>query len=195
VRTTPADLYARSAGACIVAVAVFAPAAARGAPQWNSAVTAGVIGVSGSSSLWERTQFYGAARGDVLFLRDGPRAFGVGPTLELATAGFSDVRALSGAEALLPLGDLWAVALRPSVYVRAFAGETDPGASFRGWFGIQTYNYDGAYAPRGGLVVGYDQDLGGSKAHGIVVAAEVDGLILALPVLLLYEWLHGASDE
>lgn len=175
--------------------AVLAASPVSGAPQWNSALTAGVAGVSDSATPWERTEFYGAVHGDLLFLRESPRTIGVGPSLEIGTAGFSDLRALAGAEALFPLDDLWAVAIRPAVYARTVEGQEFLGASVRGWFGIQTYNYDGAYAPRGGLVVGYDHDIGGSASHAVVVAAEVDGLILALPVLLLYEWLRGPPDD
>jgi hypothetical protein len=168
---------------------------AASAPQWNSALVAGVAGAGDASSAWRETLFYGGVRGDVLFLRDGPRSPGLGPSLELATAGFSDARAIAGLRGLLPLGDLWGIALEPGGYVRSSDAGARAGVSGRAWFGIQTYNYQGAYSPRGGLVVGYARDLGDSDAHVIVVGAEIDGLILALPFVLLYESFRGRGDE
>jgi hypothetical protein len=164
-------------------------------PQWNGAVTTGVAGVGDGAAAWEKTQFFGGVRGDVLFLRDGPRAVGVGPSLAIATAGFSDFRAIGGALALVPLGDLWAVGFEPAAYVRVTDGGTFPGLSGRAWFGIQTYNYAASYAPRGGLTVGYAHDLGGSDAHAIVIAAEIDAVVLALPFVLLYESLRARPRE
>ena len=168
---------------------------ASGAPQWNSALVAGVAGVGDASAAWDKTQFYGGVRGDVLFLRNGPRSPGLGPSLEIATAGFSDVRAIAGATVLLPLGDLWGIAVEPGGYVRSSDGGALPGLSGRAWFGVQTYNYQGAYSPRGGITVGYSHDLGDSDAHAIVIAAQVDGLILALPFVLLFESFRGSSRE
>jgi hypothetical protein len=172
-----------------------APTDVFASPQWNSSLVAGVAGVGDGSTAWDATRFYGGVRGDVLFLRDGPRSFGLGPSLELSTAGFSDVRATAGAMALLPLGDLWGVAFEPGGYVRSSDSGAIPGLSGRAWFGIQTYNYQGAYSPRGGVAVGYAHDLGDSDSHAIVVVAQIDGLILALPFVLLYESFRGRGNE
>lgn len=177
------------------ALFAFTATDASAAPQWNSALVAGIAGVGDASSAWERTQFYGGIRGDVLFLRDGPRSPGLGPSLEVATAAFADVRAIAGARVLLPFGDLWGVALEPGGYVRSSDTGALPGFSARAWFGFQTYNYQGAYSPRGGLTVGYTRDFGGSDSHAIVIAAEIDGLILALPFVLLYESFRGRGSE
>jgi hypothetical protein len=180
-----------------VACALFSVRAtdAFAAPQWNSALVAGIAGAGDGSAAWDKTQFYGGVRGDVLFLRDGPRSPGLGPSLEVATAAFADVRAIAGARALLPLGDLWGVAVEPGGYVRSSDAGVLAGVSARAWFGIQTYNYHGAYSPRGGLTVGYARDLGGPESHAIVIAAEIDGLILALPFVLLYESFRGRGSE
>ena len=185
-----------TAAALAALAAYFTPVrSSLAAPQWNSALIAGIAGQSEGSDLWDRTQFFGGVRGDVLFLRDDSRSFGAGPSLELATAGFSDVRTVAGLSTLLPLGDLWGIGFRPAGYARFTSDGTFPGLSARGWFGIQTYNHYGAYAPRGGVVVGYDHDLGASNVHVFVVSAEVDGLVIALPVILLYEWLRGSPDD
>lgn len=180
--------------AASVAFSVGASEAAA-APQWNSALVAGIAGVGDGSAGWDRTQFYGGVRGDLLLLRDGPRSPGLGPSLEIATAAFADVRGIAGARALLPLGDLWGVAIEPGGYVRSSDFGAVGGFSARAWFGIQTYNYRGAYSPRGGLTVGYTHDIGDSDSHAIVIAAEIDGLVLALPFVLLYESFRGRGGE
>jgi hypothetical protein len=43
--------------------------------------------------------------------------------------------------------------------------------------------------------VGYTHDVGGSDSHAIIIAAEIDGLILALPFALLFQSLRGHPDE
>jgi hypothetical protein len=96
---------------------------------------------------------------------------------------------------LVPLGDLWGVGIVPGAYVKSSEAGVFPGLSARAWFGIQTYNYDGAYAPRGGITFGYDRDVGGSAAQAFVIAAEIDGLVLALPALFLYQSLRGRPSE
>ena len=39
-----------------------------------------------------------------------------------------------------------------------------------------------------GLVLGWQLGLGHSRENAVVIAAQVDGLLFALPVLLGYEW-------
>lgn len=185
---------ARLASAAAIVVLAASPGT-RASPQWNSAISAGVAGTSDGPGFWNDTRFFGALGGDVLFLRDGPRSFGLGPSLEVATSGFSDFRPSIGVQTIFPLGDLWGFGFRPAAYVRASDGGADPGLSARAWFGIQTYNYHGAYAPRGGLTLGYDHDVGRSDAHAFVILAEIDGLALALPFLLLYESFRGHSGD
>jgi hypothetical protein len=161
-------------------------------PEWSSSLIAGVAGI-GNESAWERTRFYGALRGEALFLRANRRNFGLGPALEIGTAGFSDARFLGSAVMLAPIGEFLAVSIAPGAFVRTSSQGAVAGLSGRAFFGMHAYGYS-SYALNGGLVVGFDRDLGGPGENAIVIAAQVDGLILALPVLLLVAWLHGSSD-
>jgi hypothetical protein len=162
-------------------------------PQWNGGLVAGLAGTS-RSALWSDTAFFGALRGDVLLGRSSNRDIGAGPSLELGTVGFADVRILGGITALFPLGELLAVAMTPGAYARAAPGGTVPGASGRAFFGIRPYNYGSRYGLAGGLILGFDQDLGQGREHACTIAVQVDGLLLALPAMLLVGWLRGPPD-
>ena len=58
---------------------------------------------------------------------------------------------------------------------------------------MRAYGYTD-YSLNGGLVVGFDQDLGGPREHAIVVGLQIDALVLALPVLFLVSAFHGSGD-
>jgi hypothetical protein len=159
-------------------------------PQWNSGLVLGAAG-DGTDRFWGDTQFYGALRGDLLLGRTGPRTVGFGPALEIGTLGFSDARFLLNATAVVPLGDLFVLQGGPGAYARLGSFGAVPGLSGRVLLGAKAYNDYGAYAMTGGLVLGYDHDLGHTRAHAVVVALQVDGLLLAIPALALFEWLRG----
>ena len=161
-------------------------------PEWSSSIIAGVAGI-GNESAWERTRFYGALRGEALFFRANRRNFGLGPALEIGTAGFDDARFLGSAVFLAPVGEFLAVSVAPGAFVRTSSQGAVAGLSGRAFFGMHAYGYSD-YALNGGLVAGFDRDLGGPGENAIVIGAQVDGLILALPVLLLVAWAHGSSD-
>jgi hypothetical protein len=167
-------------------------ASAQAEPEWTSAVVAGVAGV-GHDSAWDATRFYGALRGDALFLRTNRHAFGLGPAVEVATVGFSDVRLIGSATVLCPIGEFLAVTLSPGGFVRSSSQGAVGGFSGRAFFGVRAYGYTD-YALNGGLLVGFDRDLGGPSQSAVVVGAQVDGLVLALPVLFIISALHGSKD-
>jgi hypothetical protein len=146
----------------------------------------------GASSDWNAS-FYGAVRGDALFFRTNRHALGFGPALEVGTSGFSDVRLLGSAELLAPLGEFLAISVAPGAMVRSSSEGAVPGLSGRAFFGIRAYGYTD-YSLNGGLVFGFDHDLGGPREHALVIGAQLDGLILALPVLFLVSLFHGSGD-
>ena len=160
-------------------------------PEWSSAFIAGAV-VRGPGSHWD-TDFYGAVRGDALFLRTSRHALGLGPAIEIGTAGFSDARFLGSAELLAPIGEFLAVSVAPGVTMRTSNVGAVAGLSGRAFFGMRAYGYTD-YALNGGLVFGFDHDLGGPREHAVVIGAQIDGLVLALPVLFLVSLFHGSSD-
>lgn len=166
-----------------------APASAQ--PEWSSAIITGAIFHGPGSHL--DASFYGAVRGDALFLRTSRHALGFGPALEIGTSGFSDARFLGSAEILAPLGEFLAVSVAPGVTVRTSSDGAVTALSGRAFFGMRAYGYTD-YALNGGLLLGYDHDLGGPHEHAVVIGAQIDGLVLALPVLFLVSLFHGSSD-
>jgi hypothetical protein len=166
------------------------PTVAHAEPEWNTGFSLGAAGV-GEHRVWSDTKFFGALHGDLLFGRTTRRDVGIGPSAEIATLGFDDARLMGGVTALVPVGDLLALGLTPGAYLRTGAGNATGGWSARGFFGARTFNSYGSYSLAAGLVFGFDQDVGAHKEHALVVAAQIDGFVLALPVILLVGWLKG----
>ncbi len=166
---------------------------AQAEPEWNLAAQSSLCGLGGRQSLWQKTAFCGAFRGDLLFGRDRNAAFALGPYAKVGTANFSDLRFGGGLSWLLPAfsGDM--------PVVLSAGGLSRNGGDARlaaeAFFGFRSHNFHGAYAMASGIVVGGDAALGASHASTVYVGLQVDGLWLALPFLLGYEWLHGAPDR
>jgi hypothetical protein len=164
---------------------------AHASPQWNGALRPGIAGVGTRSEPWQSTQFHGALYGDVLLNRASSNDAGVGPFLQLATAGFSDLRLAGGPTLLLPLGS-WVTQLGAGAY---WVPTTPSGQGLHAqlFFGGRGYNYHAAYSPALGVVLGLDYAL--DRRHEVVLSAalSVDLQYLALPFLILYGSLQ-ASD-
>jgi hypothetical protein len=187
----------RSPASCgigwLVALALTLGAARAGAdPELGSGIVLGAAGV-GHDGAWDATRFYGALRADALFLRSTPQSVGFGPAVEIGTAGFDEARFLAHAEVLFPFADFFAVSVAPGGFVRTSSAGATGGVSGRLFAGVRAFGYT-EYSLSGGLLFGYDQDLGGPKEHAIVIGAQIDGLVLALPVLFLISALHGSND-
>jgi hypothetical protein len=177
----------------VIAAALCISERAGAAPQWNSGIVAGVAG-TGESPHWSNTKFFGALRGEALFRGVGPVGIGLGPALEVGTAGFSDARFGAGATLLVPLDGVVALGVSPGSYVRTAHGSAEAGISARLFFGVHPSNIVGSYALAGGVLLGADRDVGGSKSSALIASLQVDGMVLALPVILLVEWIRGPRD-
>ena len=159
--------------------------------EWNVAAQTSLCGL-GTDRVWQKTAFCGSFRGDLLFGRDRNADYAWGPYLTVGTAKFSDVRFGGGLSVLLPTleGDfpilLSAGALSRNGTDLRFAGEA--------FFGLRSHNFHGHYAMASGVVIGADSTLSGGPASTLYVGLQVDGLWLALPFILGYEWLHPAPD-
>jgi hypothetical protein len=188
----PRSLRLTSALSLLVAAGLACSRPARADVQVGSGIALGVAG-TGDSVAWSHTKFFGALRGEALFGAASPRAVRLGPALELGTVGFSDLRVTAGPTLMVPLDEILAISLTPGAYVRTNDGATF-GLSSRVFFGVHPWNRVGSYAMSGGLLVGLDRDLGESRENAFVVAAQVDGMLLVLPAILLFEWIRGPRD-
>jgi len=166
-------------------------AQAQAEPEWNVAAQTSLCGL-GTESVWQKTGFCGNFRGDLLFGRDRNANFALGPYATFGTATFSDVRFGGGLSLLLPTleGDfpivLSAGALSRNASDVRFAGEA--------FFGLRSHNFHGNYVMANGIVLGGDTVLSGAPGNTLYVGLQIDGLWLALPFILGYEWLHQAPD-
>jgi hypothetical protein len=177
--------------AALLPVVLGQPAEAAAAPKVGTGLALGVAGSSSDGEVWSDTHFHGALRADVLWGRDGARDAGLGPALELGTLGFSDARFLAGATAFLPLDGLLSVSLTPAIGARTDRTGWSPVAGARALFGIRVFNHYGAYDLAGGLLAGFDRDLDADGTTAVTIGAQLDGMVLALPFLLLASWIRG----
>jgi hypothetical protein len=157
---------------------------ASGAPQWTGSLRPGLAGVGDRSSLWQTTEFYGAAYGDVVFGRTRFDELGVGPYLDCSTVAFSDLRLSSGPTVLIPISSL-VTQLSIGPYL-ALDSRTRTGLHSQLFVGGRSYNHYGAYSSAIGLVLGLDYGLSGQHETVLTSALVLDAQYLALPFLLLY---------
>lgn len=162
-------------------------------PQTNAGFLAGLCGRGTRPRYWQESCFYGGARIDAVFGRESPRDFGVGPYIAITTAAFDDVRLGGGATFHLPVNETFPLVLSAGGFAKA-ANTWEPGASAQLFVGPRSFNYDGSYEVAGGLVAGIDYSFGSSRETVIVIAAQVDAFLLALPLLLVYESLRGPPE-
>jgi len=161
-------------------------------PEWNAAARGSLCGLGAQGKIWQKRAFCGALRADLLFGRDRNADFAWGPYATLGTAKFSDVRLGGGLSLLAPTfsGDF------PVLFSIGGASRdlSDTRLSGELFFGLRSHNFHGAYAMASGVVVGGDAALTGTRQNTLYLGLQIDGLWLALPFILGYEWLRAAPD-
>jgi hypothetical protein len=168
-----------------------AAASVHAEPEWNVAAQTSLCGL-GTDQLWQKTGFCGGFRGDLLFGRERNADYALGPYATLGTATFSDVRFGGGLSLLFPTleGD-FPIVLSAGAQSR---NGTDLRLAGEAFFGLRSHNFHGHYAMASGIVLGGDSVLSGAPGNTLYVGLQIDGLWLALPFILGYEWLHKAPD-
>jgi hypothetical protein len=202
---------ARLAGASLLAIAALlaspplradlppapapVPADEAARPQITVGATAGAAGV-GLGRVWSETDFQLGLHGDVLFGRAGPRDFGAGPYVELLTIGFEEVQFGGGASLLLPLTESFPLVLSAGGFLRA--GDPPgvaPGLAGQLFWGSRSYNFDSDYGLAAGVVAEVRHSFGAAQENAVVIGAQVDLAMLALPFLFLGNALRGGSPD
>jgi hypothetical protein len=166
-------------GAALVALS---SSGARAAPRWNVGVESGVCW-SGDSLSLRRPGFCNALHGDVLWLRDSRRDFGLGPSLRLGSARFDDVRLDGGLSLLLPVLGSFPVVLEAGPHLRNFH---QPGVFASVFFGLRSFNHYGSYDMASGLSLMAERSFSAGTPSAIWLTARIDGAWLALPFVLAY---------
>ena len=178
-----------ASGAFVWVALAARPGSVSARPQFGVALLPGVCGVAEDQGVWQRTAFFGAARGDVLLGRGRSADLGLGPFVEASTAGFSDVRLAGGASALVPVSQWWPLVVSAGGYVRPGREGFQPGFTGSLFWGLRDYNYHASYSSAVGLQAGVYQGLGGGRENVVFVAAHLDALLLSVPFVVAYEGL------
>lgn len=164
-------------------------------PQWTSALTIGG-GVGNLADSPSRSAvFHLGAWSDVLFLRDSERAVGLGPYAQVATTAFSTLELSAGPTFLVPLGGP-VLQFSAGPNLRAATGGPYGGVLGRIFFGSRSYNFHSIY---GFAVGGFLESrvlFGGPKAQtDLVLGAQLDVIVLAMPFVFAYEAIRGPRDR
>jgi hypothetical protein len=182
-------------GSLALVLALFAPSA-HAEPQASVGLTLGLAGAGGAHKFWQQTDFHLGLHGDVLFGRSNTRDFGFGPYAELLSHAFDDVQFGGGASVLFPLFDPFPLVLSGGAYGRAARAfpAVEPGLAAELFFGSRSYNFDANYVMSGGLIAQLRYGLGASRETSIVIGAQADLALLALPFVFLVNAARGGSS-
>jgi hypothetical protein len=159
----------------------FLSGAAQGEPQTRAAWRTALCSVGTRGDAWTETRWCNGLTWDLLLLRQRNRDFGLGPYVEVSTAGFWDARFGGGASLLLPVNENFPLLLSLGVYDHALA---EPALGATLFWGARSYNFDGAYNYALGVYASAQRDLGGERASLVNVGLEIDGFFLAAPFIL-----------
>jgi hypothetical protein len=174
-------------GVAVVLGAVFTPDA-RADPQASVGLTIGgvvqdAVGPSPASGA-----FHLGGRASVLLLRNRGADIAVGPYLDAATASFQDVDLGGGAEWLLPVRDDLPLVLSAGAFWRNGEGRSwSPGMEGTVFFGSRSYNFHSWYGLVAGLFAQTRWIPSSPSTLDLVFGVQIDGELLALPALLVYE--------
>jgi hypothetical protein len=174
-----------------------APRAARADPQATVGLTIGDAGVGYTRHFWVKNKFHLGLRSDVLFGRNKATDFGLGPYVEVLTHGFSEIQFGGGVSGLLPVLPAFPIVLSFGGYGRKAKDmfPLEPGITSQLFFGTRSYNFHANYVMTAGLLGEMRYGLGRSKETSIVISAQLDLLVLALPVIFLINAARGGSHD
>jgi hypothetical protein len=181
--------------ACVAAAALAPLLAtqARAGPQTSIGLTLGgvVRDVQGSGASGA---FHLGARGDVLLLRSRNSDMAVGPYVEVATALFHDADLGGGLGLLLPMTEDFPLLLSAGGFARDGDGRSwRPGLEGTLLVGPRSYNFHSWYGLAGGLFLQTRWLPHSPSTLDIVIGAQVDVELLALPFVFAWQSLTHAS--
>lgn len=180
----------RSAAAVSAALACLVSLAAtdvHAAPQGHVGVRLAPCGVGEDGAFWQDTRFCGGLTADLLFLRERNSDFGVGPYVEISSAGFWDARYGGGLSLLSPLHPDFPLVISVGAYGHETRALALGGSVF---FGMRSYNFHGNYNLSFGLFGSVTRDVGASDSLLTALGVELDGFLIAAPFLLAFEALR-----
>jgi len=172
----------RIAAVALAVAALLATRLGRAEPQWSAGALASGCLLGGADDPFQRVAFCGALRGDLLLGRERTADFGFGPYVSLGTAAFDDLRLAVGGSALAPVLEDFPLVISLGALVRDGSAF---GADANLFWGIRSYNFHATWNFAAGLVLGAQRTFGNSAENVVSLGLQIDGLVFALPVLLL----------
>lgn len=181
--------------ALVVALAAFVASVsaplereARADPQTTVGVTVGGAVADVRASDGPRAAFHLGLHADLLLLRTRERDMAIGPYVEALSERFATLETGGGASWLLPVVSSMPLVVSAGAFARhTSAYDWEPGVAGRLLFGPRGYNYHSVYSLTNGLFVQTRWGLGDGKQGDVVIGAQIDLLVLALPWIYLYE--------
>jgi hypothetical protein len=180
-----------AAAAALVAAVTSAPARAKADPQASLGLTVGAEAEDAVGPAPLRGAFHLGGRASVLFLRNRGADMAIGPYLDVATAGFHDVDLGGGAEWLLPVRDDLPLVLSTGAFWRNGDGRSwTPGMESTLFFGSRSYNFHSWYGLAAGIFAQSRWLPSSPSTLDLVFGLQIDGELLALPAVFLFEALR-----
>jgi hypothetical protein len=152
-------------------------------PQANVGLVIGGAHVAtdaGPSHTWINL----GLRGDVLFGRNNPYAWGVGPMAGVGTYKLQDLSLQAGGSVLVPIQEYLPLVVSAGPYARK-DGAWEPGAFASVFWGSRSFNYEGSYGLAAGILVEGRAGFGDARERTILIGAHLDLQALTLPVVML----------
>jgi hypothetical protein len=135
--------------------------------------------------------FHLGGRGSVLFLRNRGSDMAIGPYIDAATASFHDVDLGGGAEWLIPIRDDLPLVVSGGAFARNGDGRAwAPGVESTVFFGSRSYNFHSWYGLAAGLFLQTRWVPASPSTMDTVFGLQIDGELLALPWVFLFEALR-----
>jgi hypothetical protein len=174
--------------AVVVAIVLASTSEAAADPQASVGLTVGAAVENTVGPSPTQGAFHLGGRGSILFLRNRGNQMAVGPYLDVATMNFHDVDLGGGAEWLIPVRDDLPVVLSAGAFWRDGNSRSwNPGMEGTVFFGSRSYNFHSWYGLAAGLFAQSRWVPASPSTLDLVFGLQIDGEILALPAIFLFE--------
>lgn len=185
----------RPLGLALAVVAVAAwPARAHADPQTSIGLTIGGVVRDVSAGGGVSGAFHLGARGDLLLFRSRNSEMAFGPYADVATASFHDGDIGGGLGWLVPVTEDFPLLLSAGGFARDGDGQGwRPGVEGTLLVGPRSYNFHSWYGLAGGLFVQTRWVPQSPSTVDVVIGAQIDVEILALPFVFAWQSLVHAS--
>jgi hypothetical protein len=175
-------------GAVLCVLLLLLPSHARADPQASVGLTIGGVIEDAVGPSGARGAFHLGGRASILFLRNRGADMAIGPYLDVATASFHDVDLGGGAEWLIPVRDDLPLVLSAGGFWRNGDDRSwSPGMEGTVFFGSRSYNFHSWYGLAAGLFAQSRWVPASPSTLDLVFGVQIDGELLALPAVLIYE--------